>query len=107
MSIFSTILADIENEALKIKDEIVAAAPAFIQTVETDAKAILSAAVPLAIGAVMDNAPLVLSGTEKFGSAVTSVIQQLEAKFGPVVVADIQTVVQMAYATIKNIANDL
>lgn len=51
----------------------------------------------IALDAVETEAPKVLGGGEKFGSAVTNVIQTVEAKGKTILVSDAQAAVQNAY----------
>lgn len=65
--------------------------------VEADLEAFFSAFAQIALGAVLKQAPLVISGAEKFGEAVVTVIQQAEAKGWQVAVPAVQQLVQQVY----------
>lgn len=65
--------------------------------VEADLEAFFEAFAQIALGAVLQQVPLVVSGAEKFGTAVTSVIQQAEAKGWAVAVPAAQQLVQQVY----------
>lgn len=83
-----------ETEAKKIYD-------AVEPVVVSDLEAFLSAIGSIAVGAVLKQAPLFLSGAEKFGAAVADVIQQVEAQGKPIAVADAQMAVQGAYHAVQ------
>jgi hypothetical protein len=77
----------------------------FTQTetlVVADLKALWAFAAPLAINAVIAEASKVASGQEKFGNAVASVVQSVEAAGKPILVADGQALVQNAYNYIQS-----
>lgn len=65
--------------------------------IEADLEAFFSAFAQIALGAVLEQAPLVISGAEKFGTAVTSVIQQAESKGWQVALPAVQQLVQQVY----------
>lgn len=54
--------------------------------------------------AVLNEAPKVLSGAEKFGNAVTSVIQQVEAAGKTIALQTAQAGIQAAYLSAQKIA---
>ena len=91
---FHTLETEAADEAKKIAAAI---GPVVVQDMEE----FLSAIGQIAIGAVMKQAPLVLSGTEKFGSAVADVVQQVEAQGKAVAVSDAQMAVQAAYHAVQ------
>jgi len=91
---FDKIVSEAEAEAKVI-------AAAIGPVVVADLEAFLSAVGQIAIGAVLKQAPLVISGAEKFGSAVASVVQQVEAKGKAIAVADAQMAVQGAYHAVQ------
>lgn len=96
---------DIKTEATKIEAELKAIA----STLETDAvadiEAIFKVGAPLAVQAIASQAAALISGTEKFGAVVTSVMQQLEAILGPVLIQDVQALVQIAFRGVQQVAN--
>lgn len=65
--------------------------------IEQDLEAFFSAFAQIALGAVLEQAPLVIAGTEKFGQAVVTVIQQAEAKGWQVAIPAAQQLVQQVY----------
>jgi len=96
---------DIQTEAGKIETGLEALAV----TVETNAVAaiedVFKIGAPLAVAAIMQQVPLLISGTEKFGNAVTSVAQDLQSKLGPIAIADVQTLVQTTFTGLTKIAS--
>jgi len=102
---FVQLWSDIQTEAAKIETGLKALAV----TVETDAVAaiedVFKIGAPLAVAAIMQQIPLLISGAEKFGNAVTSVAQDLQAKLGPVTIADVQTLVQTTFTGLTKIAS--
>lgn len=77
----------------------------FVETetiVVADLKALWAFAAPLAINAVMAEAAKVATGEEKFGNAVASVVQSVEAAGKPILIADGQALVQNAYNYIQS-----
>lgn len=85
----------IETDAVQLATQIGTA-------VENDIEALWNFAAPLAINAVLAEAPKVISGTEKFGNAVASVVQSVEAAGKPIVIADGQALVQNAYNFVQS-----
>lgn len=92
---FEAAWAEVKTDAVELFDETAS-------TVESDLEALWSFAAPLAINAVLAEAPKVISGTEKFGNAVTSVFQSVEAAAKPVAIADVQAITQNAYNYIQS-----
>lgn len=78
----SKVLAQVEALAVKLK-------PLAIATAEDVAT--------IALGAVMQQAPLVISGTEKLAAATASVINTLATQGKSVAVANAQAAVQVTY----------
>lgn len=88
-------LAALETLAIDIGDEVVA-----------DIEDVFRVGAPLAVSAIIAEAPKVISGSEKFGNAVASVTQSLEtSNLGTIVVADVQSLVQTAYTGLTKIAS--
>lgn len=85
---FATVRTDLEQFASKFLPKI---ADSFETAVADLAK--------FAGQAVMEEAPKVISGTEKFGNAVTNLIQTVEAKGKQIAVSKAQQVIQTAYDT--------
>src|SRR6185312_3777413 len=85
------------NLFAKIKEEVASLIPAaenIAVEVEQGAfaalEAVFEAGYPIARDAIIAEAPKLISGQEKFGSAVTHVMEALQVKLGPVIVADVQ-----------------
>jgi len=55
----------------------------------------------LALGAVITEAPKLISGGEKFGNAVANVVQSVEGQGKAILVQDAQMAVQNAYYALK------
>ncbi|HEY1806077.1 MAG TPA: hypothetical protein VGG45_16505 [Terracidiphilus sp.] len=101
----STWFANLEAEAkaavAKLEGDVAVLAAQIGPVVVSDLEAFLSAVGQIAIGAVLKQAPLVLSGAEKFGAAVVDVVQQVEIQGKAVAVADAQFAVQAAYRAVQ------
>jgi hypothetical protein len=100
--IFSELEGFFENAWTTVKTD---AVELFTQTetlVVADLKALWAFAAPLAINAVIAEAKNIASGQEKFGNAVASVVQDVEAAGKPILVADGQALVQNAYNYIQS-----
>jgi hypothetical protein len=82
-------------------------AKSLFSTAKGDASALFKAGLPIAVQAVIAEAPKVASGEEKFGSATASVAQLLEADFGPVAIKDAEAMVQLAYHWMPSLLADL
>lgn len=82
----ATIEADLSSFWTKIEPNLV-----------NDLEAFFAAFAQIALGAVMQQAPLVISGSEKFSQAVISVVQQAEAQGWKVAVPAAQQLVQQVY----------
>lgn len=87
-------VAAVEGGVEKLAEEIGA-------VVIPEAEALLKELFQIAIGAVIAEAPKVLSGAEKFGNAVANVVQTAEAKGKAVIVADAQLAVQGAFKAVQ------
>lgn len=96
---------DIKAEAEKVGSEIetlaVEVGNAAVATIED----VFAQGAPLAVAAILAQAPKLISGSEKFGEAVTSVAQDLQVKLGPIAMADVQTLVQTTFTGLTSIAN--
>lgn len=77
--------------------KVAAALPGVVSAVESEAGAFISAIAQIALGAVIQQLPLVLSGSEKFGAAVATTIQTVEAQGKTIAVSDAQAAVQTAF----------
>jgi hypothetical protein len=74
-------------------------ADALLPEVENDVEVALDDLIGIAGQAVLDQAGSVLAGAEKFGAAVTSVIQTVEGAGKTVAIQTAQMAVQQAYLT--------
>ena len=104
MDFLTTIEAYIESEAKKAEDEIVKLANEFGPTILQYGEEFLASLAQIALGEVLQEAPLVMSGAEKFGVAVTSVVEQVEAQGKQIAIQDAHLVVQAAYNKAAQIA---
>jgi hypothetical protein len=103
---FTTIWDTVKTDAEAVWDtDIKPVVSNLVSTGEADIEAVFTTGIPLAIKAVAAQASLVLSGQEKFDAAVVSVAQQLEVALGPVVMADVQALVQIVFRGLTVIAN--
>lgn len=101
---FETFWDDIKAEALKVESELKVVAVNLETAVVADIKQVFAIGIPLALQAIIAEAPKLISGNEKFGNAVTSVTQDLEIKLGPVAVQDVQALVQTTLRGAQQIA---
>jgi len=101
---FANFVSFVETEAKAAEDKIVQVAneigPVIVQYTEE----FLSSLAQVAIGAVLDQAPLAISGAEKFGNAVANVLQTVEAQGKTMAINDVHAVVQSAYTAVKQVA---
>ncbi|HEX3666871.1 MAG TPA: hypothetical protein VHU23_16725 [Rhizomicrobium sp.] len=104
-SYFAEIGGYIVTEVTKAAAEAAQLGEHFFSSGSADIQTIFREGSALAVQAILAEAPNVMSGEEKFSSAVIKVYQQLQAKLGPVVEADVQALVQMAYQGLKKIAS--
>lgn len=89
--------AGLEAAAIKFEDEIKQIASEVAPIALQYGEEFIKALGEIALGAVLKQIPLLISGTEKFGIAVTSVVQQVEAQGKPIAIQDAQLAVQAAY----------
>lgn len=106
---FETLEQEFEQGWEKLKETVSADAVAALQEgkelVQEGEQALTSLwqiGAPLALAAITSQAPLVISGAEKFGAAVASVAMDLEKQIGPVVISDVQAIVQNGYNWLKD-----
>lgn len=101
----ATWFANLEAEAAAKLQALGTEAEKVIESVGTvvvaDVEAAFQELGTLALNAVLAEAPKVLSGAEKFGSAVTSVVQAVEASGKAVLVQDAQMAVQAAVRAVQ------
>lgn len=97
----------ISAEVKKIAPTVVKDSEQFVSTAVKDVREVFSVGVPFAVKFVKAEASKVISGREKFSNAVVNTIQAVEAKLGPVVVADIQALVQLTYRDMQEVLGKL
>ena len=101
----ATWIANLEIEAKAKLDALGAEAQHIVEkfgpVVVADIESALEEVGKLALDAVIAEAPKLISGREKFGSAVTNVVQSLEGQGKAIVVQDAQMAVQNAYYAFK------
>jgi len=107
LSLFEGFGIDLAAEAAKAGAGLVQLGEQEAQTAIADFEQLFKTGVPFALAAIRDEAPKVISGQEKFGNACTTVAQKLEAQFGPVVYADVQSIVQSTWNGLQTIAAGL
>ena len=73
----------------------------FVSEVEKDVEIAFEDLAEIAGAAVLKAAPLVISGQEKFGQAVTDVVQTVEASGKTVAINTAQTAVQQAFDQVQ------
>lgn len=93
----------IETAAKALWSKIVAVADAIEPIVETAVEDTIEDLGTIAMNAVITQAPLVISGTEKFGAAVTSVVQTVEAAGKTIPEQNAQVAVQAAYVKAQQV----
>lgn len=96
-SVEATIKADlaaVENGLEKVAETV---APVVVDAAEAFLREIFT----IAAQAVLAEAPKVISGTEKFGNAVTNVIQTVEAQGKTILLQDAQMAVQGGYHIVQ------
>lgn len=101
---FAQLWADIVTEANKVKDELISLGKQLETAVVADIRAVFAQGAPLAVAAIIAEAPKLISGEEKFGNAVASVAEQLQVNLGPIAIQDVQTLVQAAFRGIQSVA---
>lgn len=94
---FETLFADVKAEAVKFGSALEAIADNLEAAAVADIETVFKIGAPIAVQAIIAEAPRAISGEEKFGNAVTSVEQQLESTLGPVATQDVQTLVQTTF----------
>jgi hypothetical protein len=103
-SFFADIGGYIVAEVTKVTAEAAQLGEQLVSAGAADVESVFREGAPLAVQAILAETPKVISGQEKFSNAVVNVYQQLQAKLGPVVEADVQALVQMAYQGLQKIA---
>jgi hypothetical protein len=99
----ANIEAWIVKEAARIKP----LADKFLGTVADDAEAAFASLAAIAGEAVLAQAPALISGQEKFGAAVTNVVQTVEAQGKTVAIQTAQLATQQAFEAIATAAKAL
>ena len=101
----ATLFADLEHDAKEKLDALGAEAERIAAkigpVVVSDVEQALEALGKLALDAVIAEAPKLISGNEKFGNAVTNVVQTVEGEGKAIVIQDAQMAVQNAYYAVK------
>lgn len=99
-----TFLQKLEAFAESAKDRIIAFADELLPQAESDIEVALDDLAQIALDAVLKQAPTLVSGREKFGNAVASVVQTVEASGKTVLQQTAQMAVQQAYLTAQSVA---
>ena len=94
----------LEAEAQKAKAEITKLYSEIEPVVIEYGEDFLASLAQIAMGAVLQQIPLLISGGEKFGAAVTETYQTLVAQGKPLAIQDAQLAVQAAYAKVQSTA---
>ena len=94
----------LEALAQSVKARILVFAAAFLPQAENDIEIALGDLAEIALNAVLAQAPKLVSGREKFGNAVASVVQNVEASGKTVLQQTAEMAVQQAYLTARSIA---
>lgn len=101
----STWFANLEVEAKTEIDKLGAEAEVIAEKVGKviipEVEAFLKELGSLAIQAVIAEAPKLISGSEKFGSAVTSIVQTVESQGKAIAIQDAQMAVQGAFRAVQ------
>lgn len=101
----ASVISDLEAEAKTAVANFVGGAEAVAESVGTvlltDIEDFVRDLGTIAIGAVMTELPKAISGQEKFGNAVTNVVQTVEAAGKPILVQDAQNAVQTAFHAVQ------
>lgn len=87
------LVASGEAEALKVYDEVK-------PIVVAEAADFLEAVGEIALGAVLKQVPLMLTGGEKFGQAVTATVYAVEGQGKTIAIADAQSAVTKAFTAL-------
>lgn len=98
---FANLEAEAKVELEKLGAEAAKVAEEVGKVVVPEVEAFLKELGSIALQAVIAEAPKLISGSEKFGSAVTSVVQQVEAQGKAVAIQDAQMAVQGAFRAIQ------
>lgn len=101
---FSQFVGFVETEAKAVESKIVEIASEIGTEVVQYGEEFLSSLAQIAVGAVLHEAPAVISGAEKFGNAVATVIQSVEAQGKQIAITDAHAVVTSAYNAVKSVA---
>lgn len=103
-SVFNDFLKALNKILKKVEDQIIEFAQAFLPKVGAAVEAALEELAEIALKAVLAQAQEAISGREKFGNAVVSVVQQVEASGKTVAIQTAQAAVQIAYLEAQKIA---
>lgn len=101
MSFFSDIRAKLSLVVDSVRDKVVAFAQYFLPKAEALVEVALEDLLTLATNAVLAEAPKVISGQEKFASAVNTVVSQLKVAGQSAANNTVNAAVQLAYLEIQ------
>lgn len=104
MSMLSDFVASVEAYAKAEEAKIAPIAQHFLSQVISDVEVALEDIAGIAVNAVLAQATNALTGQEKFGGAVTSVIQTVEAQGKTVAFATAQMATQQAFLAVQQVA---
>lgn len=104
-TIWAEVEADAKAAVLAVEGGVEKLAAEIGPVIVAEVEATLKELCQIAIGAVIAEAPKVISGAEKFGNAVATVVQTAEAQGKSVVVANAQMAVQGAFTAIQAAVN--
>lgn len=101
----ASVVSDLEAEAKIAVANFVGGAEAVAEQVGTvlltDIEDFVRELGSIALNAVMTELPKAISGQEKFGAAVATVVQTVEAAGKPILVQDAQNAVQTAFHAVQ------
>jgi hypothetical protein len=107
MSQLLDFVAAVEAQAKAELVKIETVAMHFLQDVVGGVEAELKTYAPMAINLVLAEAPKLISGEEKFGNAVTHLIQAVEGDGAGIVPQTAQMMIQAAYKAAQELATTL
>lgn len=87
----------LEDTARVVGQDLLAIGEEVVNTGEKLLEQLIDIGAPIAMQAVVGQIPMIATGQEKFGVAVTSTFQQLESKGLPLLIQDAQMLVQAAF----------
>lgn len=93
----------LETKAVAAYDDLVKFADAIEPIVATDIINAVDELASIAFNAVVAELPKVISGSEKFGNAVTNVVQTVETQGKTIGIQTAQAAVQQAFVTVQTV----